>query len=705
VEAALVNIAISGSSGLIGRALVPALTSGGHTVVRLVRPQTRRAAPDDVFWNPDAGKIEAERLEGIDAIVHLAGENAESGVWTPARKAAIRDSRVRGAAVLVEAMSRLRCRPGVFVTASSVGVYGDRGADVMTEDCAPGSGFLADVSKDVEAAAGTAIAHGIRVVCARLGAVLSPDGGALSRVLLLARLGFAGPVGNGQQYLSWIAVDDAVDAVRFVLETSGIAGPVNVVAPKPTTNAEFAGALARALGAPTASPLTERAARRLFGERAHELLLPSRRVEPRKLLAYGFRFRYPGLDAAFEAMVDRRPTTAEITGLMDMLPAVAVQWSLGPAAAAEQTVPHDDASLDVWQLRRAYADVAGTRSSEALRPVCETLPHSPARDAVIGWADAIDSLMQRAEREYGAGGSSGAKKRHVAAGLIDWYRGCHIGATAPVDVHRIAAWAVEAMFALAARHDLRHTDEASSFGGKGSINSEAPQLPAVPPAGPHLEPVARWLEAHDGRLIALVNVIAAAAEATEAAESCVGKPAAEKQAHARALVLRFLREERALPDDAVAAATALTDAAIDAVVHVFKKRGHFVAHRAARSIEPAPAPVHSGPERRTTGRPRPEDAEGGVAAAAALLWAEGWARVTDTIADASEEAYRQLEANGYSPLHSKPPRAAAGRDQAVLWRRLGLLLRTGIDTAAGALGSRDARTRGSSHMRSREPRA
>jgi uncharacterized protein (TIGR01777 family) len=296
------RILVTGASGLVGSALVPYLTTGGHTVVRLGRGG---GGADTIQWDPAAGAIERAALEGFDAVVHLAGESVSGGRWTTEKKARIRDSRRDGTRVLVDALVGLARPPKVLVSASAIGVYGDRGNEVLREDSAPGGGFLADVCKVWEAATAPAATHGIRVVNLRLGVVLSAAGGALATMLPPFLLGVGGSVGDGGQFMSWIALDDVLDAILFALTTPTLTGPVNAVAPHPATNADFATTLARVLGRPALLPLPAAAVRLLFGEMGDALLLASTRVEPGRLAAAGFSFRHPELEPALRHLLGR----------------------------------------------------------------------------------------------------------------------------------------------------------------------------------------------------------------------------------------------------------------------------------------------------------------------------------------------------------------------------------------------------------------
>jgi uncharacterized protein (TIGR01777 family) len=296
------NVLVSGSTGLIGSALVPALTNEGHRVVRLTR--SGGDGDDAVRWDPSAGAIDAARLEGIEAVVHLAGETL-MGRWTPAKKARIRDSRVRGTRLLAEALAGLPRPPGVMVSTSATGYYGDRGNELLREESAPGTNFIARVCQEWETAADPAREAGVRVVHPRFGIVLSTEGGALAATLPIFRLGGGGRIGSGRQYWSWIAIDDVVGAILHVLTTDSLEGPVNVVVPDPPTNAQYTRTLGRMLNRPTIFPLPAPVARIALGQIADELLLASTRVEPAKLRESGYEHRYPELEGAFRHMLGR----------------------------------------------------------------------------------------------------------------------------------------------------------------------------------------------------------------------------------------------------------------------------------------------------------------------------------------------------------------------------------------------------------------
>lgn len=292
------RVLISGSKGLIGSALAKSLRAAGHDVSGLVRPG-RTAGADDVRWDPAADTIDRDALAGFDAVVNLAGESI-SGRWTRAKKDRIRDSRVDGTRTLCNALAELpaEARPRVLVNASAIGYYGNRGDELLAEDAKPGETFLSDVCRQWEAATAPAAEAGIRVANARFAVVLSARGGALSEMLTPFRMGLGGRIGSGRQYISWIALADAVAAVGRIIEDDSLAGPVNIASPNPATNAEFAAALGRALHRPALLPTPAFAARLAFGQMADELLLASIRVVPRRLLDASFAYRYPAVAEA-----------------------------------------------------------------------------------------------------------------------------------------------------------------------------------------------------------------------------------------------------------------------------------------------------------------------------------------------------------------------------------------------------------------------
>ncbi|HYH11531.1 MAG TPA: TIGR01777 family oxidoreductase, partial [Thermomicrobiales bacterium] len=304
------RIAITGSSGLVGRRLVNALRADGHEVIRLVR--TMSTAHDEIFWNPDRSMIDAASLEGVDAVVNLAGVSIFGARWTERRKKAIRESRVNGTDLLARSLSGLSRRPRVLVSTSAVGYYGSRGTEMLTEESAPGDGFLAGVVRDWEAAATPAAEAGIRVVHPRFGVVLAHEGGMLPLVALPFRFGVGGPLGNGRQYMSWIGLADLVELLRQAIADEALQGPVNAVAPDAVTNAEFSATLARVLGRPSFLRLPERVMRLAGGQLADELILVSQRVVPAKLLEQDFQFSYPTLDRALRHELGREDDARDI---------------------------------------------------------------------------------------------------------------------------------------------------------------------------------------------------------------------------------------------------------------------------------------------------------------------------------------------------------------------------------------------------------
>jgi hypothetical protein len=295
------KILITGASGLIGSKLIPLLSDKGHSVTRLTRSRTQ-TSPDTAYWDPERGEIESGKLEGQDAVVHLAGESIE-GRWTLEKKRRIEESRVRGTRLLAETLSGLDSKPRVVASASGMGYYGDRGDEVLTEESGPGGGFLARLSIKWEGALRPAADAGIRLVNMRLGIVLAPDGGALSRMLPVFRLGLGGGMGSGRQYWSWIAIDDAISAIYHSLVSDGLRGPVNFTAPGPVPNSEFAEVLGDALARPAIFRVPAFALRLLLGDMADEALLASARAVPSRLLGSGFQFRYPDIKSALEHLL------------------------------------------------------------------------------------------------------------------------------------------------------------------------------------------------------------------------------------------------------------------------------------------------------------------------------------------------------------------------------------------------------------------
>lgn len=301
------TIAVTGASGLIGRALTHFLTTGGHTVVRVGRGAAAGASSQlrDVEWDPAAGRLDPRGLEGVDAVVHLAGANVGER-WTAEHRRAILDSRVQGTRLVAETIARMARPPRVLVSMSAVGYYGDRADEVLDEGAPRGRGFLADVASAWEAAADPARAAGIRVVHPRLGIVLTPAGGALAKLLPPFQLGAGGPIGSGRQWWSLIGLDDVVGVLHAMVAREALAGPVNVVMPDPVRSADFARALGRVLRRPALLPTPAFALRLALGrQQADEMLLASQRVVPTRLLDAGFTFRQATLDAALRFELGR----------------------------------------------------------------------------------------------------------------------------------------------------------------------------------------------------------------------------------------------------------------------------------------------------------------------------------------------------------------------------------------------------------------
>jgi len=292
------RILVSGSHGLVGKALIGSLTSDGHEIVRLVRGKPSGAA--EIEWHPNQEKIDTSSLEGIDAVVHLAGESIASGRWTDEKKRAIRDSRVKGTTLLSDALARLSRPPSVFVSASAIGYYGNRGDELLTEKSAPGDDFLAGVCVEWENATIPAIEKGIRTVHARFGIILDANDGALGKMLTPFRMGIGGRIGDGKQWMSWIHIEDVVNGLKSLISDSSVNGPVNFVAPNPVTNAEFTKTLGRVLSKPTLFPIPAFGVRLAFGEMADALLLSSAKVKPDVLQ----HFAYPTLDSALRHLLN-----------------------------------------------------------------------------------------------------------------------------------------------------------------------------------------------------------------------------------------------------------------------------------------------------------------------------------------------------------------------------------------------------------------
>lgn len=291
------RILVTGSTGLVGGALIPALEAQGHEVLRLVRSEPQ---PGEARWDPAKGTIDASALEGLDGAVHLAGENIAEGRWTDEKKRRILESRVEGTKLLSESLAGLAAPPKVLVSASAIGFYGNRGAEILTEQSASGDDFLSEVCREWELATRAAAEKGMRVVHLRFGVILSEKGGALAKMLTPFKLGAGGRVGDGTQYMSWIDLEDVAGAIMFALKHDELRGPVNVVAPEPVTNQEFTKAMGNVLSRPTILPMPSFVARLAFGEMADALLLSSARVEPARLKEAGYVFKYPQLEDSLQ---------------------------------------------------------------------------------------------------------------------------------------------------------------------------------------------------------------------------------------------------------------------------------------------------------------------------------------------------------------------------------------------------------------------
>ena len=287
---------------MVGSELGKTLKRRGDTVLKLIRDKSS-LSPGLAYWNPATGQIDAAALEGIDAAVHLAGENISEGRWTDEKKKRILDSRVDGTTLLSKTLAGLNNKPRVLISASAIGYYGNRGDELVNEASKPGNDFLANVCAQWEQSSSAAKVAGIRVGNIRIGVVLSTKGGALAKMLVPFKMGVGGKVGDGDQYMSWIALDDLISAILFIIDTETIQGPVNMVSPNPVTNAEFTKSLGKALSRPAVLPAPAFALRLVFGEMADALLLSGVRVDPMKLKASNYSFKYPQLDAALKHLL------------------------------------------------------------------------------------------------------------------------------------------------------------------------------------------------------------------------------------------------------------------------------------------------------------------------------------------------------------------------------------------------------------------
>ena len=299
------RVAISGASGLVGSALTFALRARRDEVTRLVRRVAARTG-DEAMWDPVSGRIESDVLEGHDAVVHLAGEPIASWRWGDDKKERIRSSRVDGTRVLATALAKLDQPPAVMICASAVGYYGNRPGEQLDESSESGDGFLAEVAVEWEAACSAAAEAGIRVVNARLGVVVDRDDALIARQLPLARIGLGGHVGNGKQHISWVAIDDAIGAILHAIDNPDISGPLNVTAPNPVTNKDFARALSRAVGRPALGWMPGLLAKLVFGEMGRELILTDQDVRPARLLESGYEFVHPEVQSALQAALRAR---------------------------------------------------------------------------------------------------------------------------------------------------------------------------------------------------------------------------------------------------------------------------------------------------------------------------------------------------------------------------------------------------------------
>lgn len=295
---AISEVCVMGATGVLGRTLCAALERAGIRVTRY----SRSARPGFAHWDPARGEIDTEPLLRADAVVNLAGEDIADKRWTEARKQLLRDSRIQSTFLLARTLANLETPPRVLVNASAVGYYGDRGPDAVFEDSPPGTGFLAELCQAWEAATAPAADRGIRVAIARLGVVLTPHGGILARLAPLFRLGVGGRLSTGQQFMPWIAMQDAVSVIRFLISAQTVSGPVNTVAPEATTNQMFTEALANVLHRPAFLPVPRFALKSVFGELS-QALLEGANVRPRVLELSGFRFDYPRLEDALEALL------------------------------------------------------------------------------------------------------------------------------------------------------------------------------------------------------------------------------------------------------------------------------------------------------------------------------------------------------------------------------------------------------------------
>jgi len=298
------KILITGASGLVGTHLIPTLKAQGHEIYKLVRKTPK--ATDEIQWDATEGFSDAEqsKLENFDAVVHLAGDNVASGSWSEEKKRKIRESRTVGTRVLVDALRKTKHPPKILVSASAIGFYGNRNDEILTEDSAKGVGFFPDVCDEWEQESQKANEFGARVVNPRIGVVLAKDGGALEKMLTPFKFGVGGVVGSGEQYMSWIAIDDLIKIFHFALETNDLSGAINATAPNPATNEEFTKTLGKVLGRPTIIPIPAFGIKLLFGEMGERLLLEGCRVIPKRLQDANFEFQFTNLEDAMKHVIN-----------------------------------------------------------------------------------------------------------------------------------------------------------------------------------------------------------------------------------------------------------------------------------------------------------------------------------------------------------------------------------------------------------------
>lgn len=298
------KILIAGASGFVGSDLIPFLRTEGHSIKTLVRNK-RSLSDDEIGWDPAKGHIHSHELEGFDAIINLAGENISSGRWNEKRKKAILESRINASRTLVNAILPLKNPPHLFINASAIGYYGNRGSQLLTEESTNGTGFLAHVCEEWESAVATIQTKNIRLVYLRFGIILSPKGGVLGKMLIPFKLGLGGVIGKGNQYMSWIALVEVLNIIQYVLKNDGLSGPINVVSPNPVTNDVFTKTLGKVLSRPTIFNIPAKIVSFIFGEMGDELLLASQKVVPEKLIKSGYKYIQPDLENVLKQMLTK----------------------------------------------------------------------------------------------------------------------------------------------------------------------------------------------------------------------------------------------------------------------------------------------------------------------------------------------------------------------------------------------------------------